>query len=112
MFQPRSMPQQPDYQWGAMPGGGQAQLGGGSALCHSARSLPNSNGGLGASTRSLPNPKRGSITDVLFDALDQDHDGIVSRAEFRAALKGQGMPQMLAPGPGLYGSNQPTTARF
>jgi len=32
-------------------------------------------------------PKRGSITDVLFDSIDADKDGIISRAEFRTALK-------------------------
>jgi len=32
--------------------------------------------------------RRGSATDMLFDMLDKNHDGVVSRQEFRAGLKG------------------------
>lgn len=41
----------------------------------------------------LAEMKRGSITDVLFDAVDVDHDGLISRSEFRAALKSQVLQQ-------------------
>jgi hypothetical protein len=33
--------------------------------------------------------RRSSMTDVLFDTLDKNHDGVVSRDEFKAAVKGR-----------------------
>jgi len=35
--------------------------------------------------------KMGSVTDALFDAIDADHDGHISRSEFRTALRGSGL---------------------
>lgn len=48
--------------------------------------------------------KRGSITTELFDALDRNHDGILTREEFRAGMQGHIIPG--PPGSHIVSGNQ------